>query len=304
MDIIKQLLNYEINPKIRNNRKSTALEIATSFEDEQAIMLIFEFLVRRRQKKIERNEIKAGNFLSKIPDIYLEMTWEVNVPLLKFLCPHDTCKLWKIGKNIRLDYSFQQFKNLSSVRRPSSYIFNAENSQDNKPPSVFQINHKDQTYFNPFEPFDEEEKKIIVKDILNCNRIDGEFKLKNCSVSESQTYFSKKPVIEKINKIVAQKYEVNIAASVSLNNKEKFQYETIEKGAYFDRNSEIRHKTHLIMDKNKLKDHLAKGYKVKNDRFRDSLMKLDNKDKILKAYVWVAENFPVKSSVKLSFIIL
>jgi hypothetical protein len=302
LDIIQQLLNYEVNPKLRNNRKSTALEIATSFQDEEAIRLIFEFLLRRRQKKIERNEIKAGNFLSKIPDIYLEMTWEVNVPLLKFLCPHDTCKLWKIGNNIRLDYSFQQFKNLSSVRRPSSYIFKAESSQNNSPPSVFQFNHKDLTYFNPFEPFDEEEKELIVKDILNCHRIDGEFKLKNCTVSESQTYFSKKPVIEKINKIVAQKYEVNIAASVNLKNKEKFQYETIQKEAYFDKNSEIRHKTHLIMDKNKLKNHLANGYKVKNDRFRETLMKLDNKEKNLKAYVWVAENFPVKSSVRLTLI--
>ena len=39
------------------------------------------------------------------------------------------------------------------------------------------------------------------------------------------------------------------------------------------------------------------GLKVKNDKFREQLMKLDNKEKSLKAYVWIAEEFPVKSSV-------
>ena len=32
---------------------------------------------------------------------------------------------------------------------------------------------------------------------------------------------------------------------------------------------------------------------------RNALMKMsDNKDKKLKAYVWIAENFPIKSSVQ------
>ena len=71
----------------------------------------------------------------------------------------------------------------------------------------------------------------------------------------------------------------------------------MEKDIYFDKNAEIRHRTFLLMDKNKLKNHLANGFKVKNDKLRETLMKLDNKEKNLKAYVWVAENFPVKSSV-------
>lgn len=247
--------------------------------------------------KIERNEIKAGNFLAQIPDIYLEMTWEVNIPLLKFICPNDTCKLWKIGKNIRMDYSFQQFKNLSSIRCPSSYIFRTNDGEGGNNHNVYQINHKNHTYFNPFEPFDEEEKELIVKDILNCHRIDGEFKLKKCSVNESKSYFGKKPVYDKINKIDAQKYEVNISASVNLKNKEKFEYENLNKENYFDNGVDLRHKTHLLMDKNKLKNHIANGLKVKNDKLRNQLMKLDNKEKSLKAYVWIAENFPIRSSV-------
>lgn len=282
---------------MKNFRKCNAIEIATSFEDTEAVRIIFEYLLKRRKLKIERNEIKAGNFLSKIPDIYLEMTWEVNIPLLKFMCPNDTCKLWKVGKNIRMDFSFQQFKHLSSIRCPSSYIFRGEDDINSGQPLVFHVNHKNNTYFNPFEPLESDEEDLIVKDILNCHRIDGEFKLKKCTVIESKSYFGKKPVYDIINKINAQKYEVRIAASVNLKDKEKIEYENICMDNYFDNNVELRYKTHIVMNNDKLKNHLANELKVKNDKFREQLMKLDNKEKSLKAYVWIAQEFPIKSSV-------
>ena len=42
--------------------------------------------------------------------------------------------------------------------------------------------------------------------------------------------------------------------------------------------------------------------KVKNDSLRKEIMKLDNKEKSLKAYVWIADNFPVRASVFYIFI--
>jgi hypothetical protein len=288
------LFKCDINPKIRNANKCTPLEVATSIEDNELVTLIFEFLLKRREKKIERNKRRIQKVMSLIPDFYLEMFWEVNIPLVKYFCPNDTCKIWKYQQNVRMDYSFLHFKNLSTVRCPSTHLFIENNNVRN----FYQLNHKTHTYFNPFDSFDEEEKSLIIQDILNSRRIDGEFKLKKCSVSESKSYWYKKPIIEKVNGFTAQKYEINVCAMVNIHNKEKVIYQNLNKENYFNQNIELEQKTLVIMDKDKFKNHLANGLKVKNDALRGELMKIDqNKEKSLKAYVWIAENFPIKSSV-------
>jgi hypothetical protein len=46
--MIKVLLKYDANPKIRNSEKCTPLEAATCLEDFEAVCLIFEHLLKRR----------------------------------------------------------------------------------------------------------------------------------------------------------------------------------------------------------------------------------------------------------------
>ena len=255
-------------------------------------------MLKRRNSKIIKNLEKAATFLSMIPNFYMEMNWEVNVPLLGFLCPKDTCNIWKYDKNVRMDYTFSQFKNLSSVRRPSSFILKENPLTSNK--EIFRIDYQSNTFFNPFEPLEEDEKMLIIKDIMNSHRLNGEFKLKNCLVNESKHYWSGKKVYETVDGIKTQKYEINITAYVNLRNKEKLEYENLDKQNYFNSNYALNKRKTVLMDEAKLKSHIADGLHVKNDRIRNQIMTMgNNKDKKLKAYLWIAEDYPIKSSVNL-----
>jgi len=351
--MIELLSNFAENS--RNSDKQSVMEIAQSNEDLEAVCLLYDYILKRRNNKIIRNKDRAKNFLAKTPNFYMEMKWEVNVkvPLVSYFCPNDVFKIWKFDQNVRMDYTFVEFKNLSSVRCPSSWYFlggfgkisntqnkenfnlirdNSINSKENinkkkdqsikesngkinlknmlsfstkdqqnskkEESQIFQFNWKTNTYFNPFEEFEEGEKKLIIKDIMNSHRIHGEFKLKDCAITESVSSWSKKPVYEKINGWNAKKYEVSLTAFVNLHNKEKFFYQDFNKEDYFDIDKPLLKKIVYAEDKENTKKNIADGFKVKNDKMRDALIKIsDNKDKKLKAYVWIAENFPIKSSV-------
>jgi hypothetical protein len=235
-------------------------------------------------------------FLSIIPNFYMEMNWEVNVPLIGFLCPKDTCKIWKFERNVRMDYTFAQFKNLSAVRRPTSFLLQETSNINER--NVYRVDHIARTYFNNFEPLEEDEKILVVQEIMNRNRLNGEFKLKNCHVAESKSYFGSKSVFETIDGIKAQKYEVNLSAWLNIHTIEKFEYENLDPLNYFVPERSLTKKSTMLMDQQKLKSHIADNLKVKNDKIRNQIMKIsENKDKKLKAYIWVAENFPIKSSV-------
>lgn len=326
----------------RNTERQSAFEIAQSHEDLEAVCLMYDFILQKRNKKIIKNKERAKYFLAKNPNFYLEMRWEVNVkvPLISYFCPNDTCKIWKFDRNVRMDYSFVEFKNLSSIRCPTSWLFlggydknntnkdyskklknlinnsilnhvnnsNTNNNynnniniinEDNPEDShIYQINWKKNTYFNPFEELDETEKTLIIRDIMNSHRIHGEFKLKDCEITESLSSWRKKCVYEKINGWNAKKYEVSVTAFVKLHNKEKFYYENFNKDEYFNEQKKLEKKILYQEDHQNTKKNIADSLKVKNDKMRSALMNMsDSKDKKLKAYVWIAENFPIKSSV-------
>lgn len=290
-----------VNPEnLRNRQNKTPFEIAESNDDIEVCYLIYNNYLNHRRKKIEHNKDKAKNFLSMTPNFYLEMKWEVNVPLLSYFCPNDTCKIWKFYENVRMDYSFVDFKNVSSVRSPSSWFFlgNSPNLD------IFLAEWEKKSYFNPFEQLEEDEKKLIMSEIMNSNRINGEFKLKNCTIAESKSMWTKKPVYEKVNGWNAKKYEVNITAYVNLHSPEKFIYENFSYDNYFDDSKDLGLKILQKVSKDDVKNNIVKNLKVTDEKMRKALMKMDDKgDKKLKAYVWVAENFPIKTSVnKIKFI--
>jgi hypothetical protein len=276
------------------------MEVATSNEDTEVVCLLYDFLLNRRKNKIIKNKKRAGKFLSTMPDFYLEMNWDVHIPVLAFLCPKDTCKIYKINQNVRMDYTFVQFKSLKSVRSPSSYFFKENPNSDEN--DVLMFNWKKLQYFNPFEELDHEEKKLIIQDIMNSHRINGEFKLKGCVINESKSYWGSKPIYENVDGWNAQKYEVNITANINLHKKEKLEYKNLKKEIYFDPKKKIEKEITIVMNEKEVTTQIADNLKVKNDAFRNQLMKIDNtKDKKLKAYVWIAENFPIKSSVCILF---
>lgn len=256
--------------------------------------MIYDSLLEHRKNKILKNKEKAKNFLSQCPNFHLEMKWEVNVPLLSYFCPNDTCKIWKFNENVRMDYSFVEFKKMSSIKTPSSWFFLGNSTNLD----ISLCDWEKKSFFNPFEDFEEDEKKLIIDEILNDKRINGEFKIKNCQISECLSSWTKKPIFEKINGVNAKKYEVNITAFVNLHSKQKIIYENLTFDNYFDDTKDIGMKVVYQENKEDFKKNIVDNMKVNDDKLRKELMKIDEKgDKKLKAYIWVAENFPIKSSV-------
>jgi hypothetical protein len=232
---------------------------------------------------------KGNTFLNNTPDFYVEMKWEVNVSFLSFLFPNDTCKIWKKGCNIRMDYTFIKMNNLSCIRAPSSFIYNGMNEK------VFVVNWEKNTYFESMEHLDDEEIKLIIDDIMEGTRLNSEFKLKNCMFTPSQNWRGK-PVIEIINKWKAQKYNVKVDALFDLHNIVKMYYDNLfDKENYFDLSKPLN-KTSLVVGSNEeTKEKISKNLKLKSDLVKNQLENFGkNKQKKQNAFVWVAENYPFK----------
>jgi hypothetical protein len=197
-----------------------------------------------------------------------------------------------------MDYSFVEFKKISSVKSPCSWFFLGSSPGSD----VVQADWEKKNFFNPFEDFEEDEKKLVLAEILNHNRINGEFKIKNCQIAESLSSWKKKPVYEKVSGWNAKKYEVNITAFVNLHSKEKIIYENLTFDNYFDDEQDLGMKLLFQENKEDVKKNIVDNMKVSDEKVRKALMKIEEKgDKKLKAYVWVAENFPIKSSVRFFF---
>lgn len=240
-----------------------------------------------------------------MPDFYLEMCWEVNIPVISFLCPSDTCRIWKYKSDVRMEYTFVQFKNLQTVRNPSCFLFKSDDKREDTKRSLtvdegnfYHIDLKKKTFYNPFEEFEDDEKALIIQDIMNAKRMDGEFKLRNCAITESKTYWRNNPIYEIVNGWKAQKYEIQISTFVNIHQKEKFVFSNLTKDAYLNKDTSLDIQKEIVMNETELKNHIANGLKVKNDSLRSEILKIqNNKEKTFKAYVWIAENFPIKSSV-------
>lgn len=289
-----ELFKHKVDMKPRNADKAKAMELAINNNDVEAVILLYEYVLRKREKKIIQGKEKASMFLKQIPDFSMEMTWEVNIPLLSWLCPSDKCKILKSGANVKLDYTFVGFKNLRSVRVPSTFVFlgNYENKE------IMQYDLKQKIYFNPFEPLDDDEKELIIKDIMNDHRINGEFKLKHCDINPSISNWSKKPILDKIEGVEATKYEISITAFANLNKKSKVEYKSLDKDIYWDETKTLNKDIIILKDETEMKNHLANGLKVKNDTMRTALLQMgDNKDKKLKAYVWIVKDSPINAQV-------
>lgn len=225
------------------------------------------------------------------------MKWEVNVPLLSFLCPNDTCKIWKQGNMIRMDYTFIDMKNLSCIRAPTSFIY------DGKTGETYLVNWETKKWFNQFEPLDEEEKELILNDIMEGNRLNSEFKLKNCNFIPSLNWRNK-PVFEKIHSYLSQKYNVKVGAYFDLHHHVKIEHTDFEnKKKYFDEKSPLNKKVILINPNDVAKKKLADNLHLKNDMAKKQLENFGKtKDKNLNAMVWIAENYPFKLAYMINMV--
>ncbi len=303
LPIIRELLQNKGNFKATNSFSISALEEAISNNDIETIVLIMEELYKRKIAKIKTSKEKLSNFLLNSSDFYFDLKWRFDsfIPLISSLAPSDTCRIWKIGENLRLDTTFDDYQKLKVKRKNLTYLFRKKG----KITEIFKLINDDKSYFNPFEPFDDDEKILIINDVLNQHQIKGEFKINYCNIIESKSLLGNLQY-EKIEGWRAKKYDVEINTSVKILNRFKYEFKSLDKISYFNEKVNLNFTKELMLNEYDVKKSLSKGDGYTGSRIlKNGLKRIEkdkDKDKKLKATVWIAENFPFKSSYLINLI--
>ncbi len=289
-DILLLLLSMGADFKKKDKFNFTPLDIAVSYNNKEIVSILYDRYVKRRSEKFRRNLRQISNYFKTMNDFYVELKWKVHVPLLSFLCPYDVCPIWKKGTDIRMDTSFVDFKSLSTVRNPNSFMMLTNNN--NNKINLVKCDRKLKKYFNITEELDDEEKELVINDILTKKRVNGNFHLLHCKIEESLSFFGGKKIIENIHGFMAQKYELKLKVRVDMNTINKIEYQNLDENNYLDNKKDII-KNIIKEDDKHLKESFENGLHMKNKQFEKSLSELE-KEKSLKAYVWIVDNSPIK----------
>ena len=147
--------------------------------------IAFNWLNIRKKEKIVRNKIRVLSRLKQIPDFYCELHWECQsswIPFLSKLAPSDDFQIWKVGSNIRLDFSLVGFKKLKNKRRRMTLLFrNAGEDEDDeryKDMDIVMVNRDREILTDPLEDLDEDEKLAVLTDIMNADPVQNELNIK------------------------------------------------------------------------------------------------------------------------------
>lgn len=112
---INFLFRSGANGKIRDKNGWSLMDEAISQQNPRLLAIVFDSLNLKKKEKIERNKLRILSKLELIPDFYTEIHWECQsswIPFLNKIAPSDTFQLWKVGSQIRLDFSLVGFSNL------------------------------------------------------------------------------------------------------------------------------------------------------------------------------------------------
>ena len=147
--------------------------------------IAFNWLNIRKKEKIVRNKIRVLSRLKQIPDFYCELHWECQsswIPFLSKLAPSDDFQIWKVGSNIRLDFSLVGFKKLKNKRRRMTLLFRnaGEDEEDEryKDMDIVMVNRDREILTDPLEDLDEDEKLAVLTDIMNADPVQNELNIK------------------------------------------------------------------------------------------------------------------------------
>ena len=288
-EILTLLINNGANFKKRDINSWTPMSIAVSYEDEELVRLIYDCYLKSREKKVEKNNNNLAQYLGSMKDLYIELRWKVSIPLLSFLCPNDLIKVWKRGSEVRADFTFVNFKNLHCIRKPSSLMMKYNKTL--KKYEILKADHEKNEYYNYMEPLEQDELDMIIKEIMTKKRSNGSFKLLECNLVESEK--DGKPVFEKVNGFKARKYLLNLKVKIERKPNELIEYMDLNEYNYLNKDVNIIRARGALNEKD-LKANLEDGYHIKNQVVAEGLKELE-KEKSMKAYVWVIENCPINS---------
>ena len=295
-DILSLLIINGASFKKREAHGWTPMSIAVSYNDEEMVRLLYNFYLRSREKKVANNNKYLSECLSQMKDLYMELKWKVHVPLLSFLLPHDLIKIWKKGNEVRADFTFHDFKNLHCIRKPSSLLFKYNNELGYH--EILKANHEKKDYYNYMEPLEQDEIDLVIKELMTQKRMNGSFKLLECKLSESEK--EGKQIIEEVNGFKAKKYLLQLKVKIERKPNELIEYFDLNEDNYLNKEINIISRKLEYTDKG-IKAHLEEGLHIKNQYVTKGLSELE-KEKSMKAYVWVIENCPINSQQAVNLI--
>ena len=256
------------------------------------VEILYRFYLKRREEKIKTKSLLIAKYFKNMKDFYVELKWKVKIPLLSFLCPNDTFKITKFGPNTRADFTFVDYKRLSVVRKQLSYYLKF--NENSKGLDILRVDREKNEYYDPTEILDEEELQLVLNDIMNKQRMNGSFKILECKLEESSSYFDKnKKIVENIHGFMAQQYTLNLNVRLDRNPTEIIDYIDLNEENYFDENKNIIKNIREFGDKD-LHKGLQDGLHIKNDTVIKGIKELE-KEKKMKATVWVVHNSPINS---------
>ena len=156
---------------------------------------------------------------------------------------------------------------------------------------ILQANHEKKEYYDFMDPLEQDEIDLVMKEIMTKKRMNGSFKLLECTLIEDSDDGQK--IIEEVNGFRAQKYLLHLKVKVDRNPNEVIVYEDLTENNYLNKDINII-KKRVDIDDNDLKANLEGGLHMKNPILKKSINELE-KEKKLKAYVWIIENCPINS---------
>ena len=287
--MLTTLVENDANFKKRDINRWTPMSIAVSYDDEELIRMIYDFYLQNRIERVKKNNIKISNYLSSMKDLYIELKWKVSIPLLSFLCPNDVIKIWKKKDEMRADFTFVDFKNLRVIRNPNSILLKLNESTGEH--ELLKANFVKKEYYNMMEPLEQDEKELVLKEVMTKKRMNGSFKLMECQLVEEKE--GGKKIFEEVNGWKAQKYQLNLKVKLDRNPTEIVEYFDLNEDNYLNKDVNIV-KNRIAFGEHDLKGNLEEGLHIKNSLVTKSMNELE-KEKTLKAYVWVIVNSPINS---------
>ena len=256
------------------------------------VEMLFKNYLIRREERFKSRALTISNYFQNMKDFYVELKWKVKIPLLSWLCPNDVIKITKYGSSVRADYTFVDYKALSVIRKPLSFYLKI--NEETKIPEIFRLDREKNEYYEFMEPLDEEEFQLVFKDIMNKQRMNGSFKILECKLEENKTFFDKtKNVFEEIHGKMAQKYTLNLNVQFDKNPTEIVEYYDLDENNYLNEETEIIKYIRAFGDKD-LDKKIQEGLHIKNTAVLSGIKELE-KEKKMKASVWVVQNSPINS---------
>ena len=133
------------------------------------------------------------------------------IPGVRKILPSDTFKIWKIGSNVRLDFSFVNMKGLAQKRREMTLIFrDGVNSNDiMKGADLILLNRDKEIAIDQFEELEIDEQIAIINEIMSTQPSYTDLKDIKVQSEPCKSFFGFE-VFENINSYKSQRYKLNV----------------------------------------------------------------------------------------------